>query len=623
MFLIGVLLEAAGTTLDPPVLRKRTCLAIGIALAVITLLVFGRSAWQNFSFLNYDDQKYVFQNTHVRQGLTLDGLVWAFQPSSIVVGNWHPVTMLSHMLDCQLYDMWSGGHHLTSVLWHTVNVVLLFALLVRMTGAVWPSALVAALFAWHPLRAESVTWISERKDLLSTFFWFLMLWAYVSYVRRPAWWRYLPVACWLVLGLMSKPMVVTAPCLLLLMDYWPLRRFQTDRNDEDLARFGKLLLEKLPLLAIAFAFCAITLGAQSRARVPWEAYSLEIRMLSALQSYVAYLAQAAWPVDLATPYLLSARVVTAARGLACGAVLLAISVGGLTLRRRFPYFPVGWFWYLGTLVPVIGLLQVGVQSMADRYTYVPMIGIFIIVAWGLADFVAAYPRWRTVVISAALVWLAVLSGLSYRQVGYWVDKVTLFRHTVDVDPQNHVARLYLGSALRTAGQPDLALIEFDRAIELGPHMFQGHQNKALVFYEMGRYGEAANELARAVRLSRERMKPEVEYSASMLAAKIFATHPDESVRNAAAAIEMAEHACEMTGYQFVEALDVLGMAYANAGRYRQAIPRAAQAYELYVAAKNIEAANQVADRIRLYRQGQPYRETPQSGAKLPGQDADD
>jgi tetratricopeptide (TPR) repeat protein len=252
-----------------------------------------------------------------------------------------------------------------------------------------------------------------------------------------------------------------------------------------------------------------------------------------------------------------------------------------------------------------------------------MIGIFIIVAWGLADLIAAYLRWKPVVVVTTTIWLVVLAALSYRQVGYWADKVTLFRHTTDVFPQNHVARLYLGSALRTAGRPDLALLEFDRAIELGPDMYQGHQHKGLLLYESGRYGEAAHEFARAVRLSRERMRPEAEYAAALLAAKIFATHPDDSVRNGAAAIEMAEHACEMTGYQFVEALDVLGMAYANAGRYRQAITRAVQAHELYVAANDIQGANQVAERIRLYRQGQPYRETPQTDAQLPRQESDD
>jgi len=613
----------SGAVAQPAAPRPGLCLAIGVVLVATTLLLFGRTAWENFAFLRYDDQQYIVNNERVRGGLSWEGIVWAFRPSTVVVANWHPVTLLSHMLDCQVFGMWSGGHHLTSVLWHATNAGLLFALLVRMTGRVWPSALVAALFAWHPLRAESVAWIAERKDVLSTFFWLLMLWAYVSYVRRPAWWTYLPVVLWLALGLMSKPMLVTAPFLLLLLDYWPLERFRTRRADEDLSELGQRLLEKLPLLALTVVFCAATLEAQSRARVSWEVYSLETRLLSALQSYVGYLYLAAWPAELATPYLMSARVVTAAAGLSCGALLLAVSVACLYFRRRFPYLPVGWFWYLGTLVPVIGLVQVGVQSLADRYTYVPLIGLSLIVAWGLADLVGWAPRLKPLVVALVIVWLGILAGLTYRQVGFWRDKVTLFAHTVEVLPNNHVARLFLGSALKTAGRPADAIEQFDKAIELGPDMYQGHQHKGLVLYETGRHGAAATEFARAVRLSRTRMKPEVEYAAAMLAAKVFAAHPDEAERNPAAAIEMAEHACEMTGYQFSEALDVLGMAYANAGRYRQAIARTRQAYELYVAGNELETAAKLAERIRLYEQEQPYREAPQKTVPLPGQNADE
>jgi hypothetical protein len=514
------------------------------------------------------------------------------------------------MADCQVYGLEAWGHHLTNVLWHTVNVVLLFWLLTRMTGNLWPSALVAALFGWHPLRVESVAWIAERKDLLSTFFWFLMLWSYTSYVRRRTWWNYLLVALWLVLGLLSKPMLVTAPFLLLLLDYWPLGQFHDAAGREELHNFGSRILEKLPLFCIVAAACAMTLRTQSGARMPWEAYSFETRFLNGLISYLAYLDQTFSPKDLAIPYLLSTRTVTVGRGLGCGAVLLAISVLFVFLRHKRPYLPVGWFWYLGTLVPVIGLMQVGVQSMADRYTYVPLIGIFIIVAWGLADFVAELPRAKKLVVTASVAWLVVLAILCYRQVHFWRNKITLFTHTAAVTERNHIAALFLGGAYKAAGRTDEAIAQFDRVIEIGPMLFQGYLNRGLTLYSVGRYPEAAAEFARAVRISNNRMPPKHEFASALMAAKIFASHPDESSRNAAAAIEMAERACALTGNEYPGALDVLGMAYANAGRFRDALLQADQARRIFAENALPQQAQEITERIRLYQQQIPYREEP-------------
>lgn len=604
-----------GSNVEPPLpWRRMAWIAAGLALT--TFAVFGRAAWEGFDFVRYDDHQYVIDNEIVHGGLTWEGIRWAFRPDSIVVSNWHPLTMLSHMADCQLFGLEAWGHHLTSVLWHIANVVLLFAVLVRLTGALWPSALVGALFAWHPLHVESVAWIAERKDVLSTFCWLAMLWAYASYVRRPAWWSYLPVAFWLTLGLLAKPMLVTAPCTLLLLDYWPLARFRSPGRDEDFDRLGRLLLEKLPLFAIVAGVIAITLGAQSGARMPWEAYSLETRIANGLQSYLAYLGQTVWPQNLAIPYLLSARANTLWRGAAGGVALLAISGGCLALRRTRPYLPVGWFWYLGTLVPVIGIVQVGLQSMADRYTYVPLIGIFIMLAWGLADLVVARPRLKPVLVVATCLWLMVLATLTYRQVGYWRDKISLFQHTADVLERNHVARLYLGGALRLAGRTDEALAEFDRAIDLAPQQFKGHLQKGFLLYRAGRFSAAAAELALAVRLSNGRLPPEGEVAAALLSARVFATHPDSASRNPAVALEMAEHACAQTGYQYPLALDVLAMAYANAGRYPQAASRAIEAREIYRAANLPEMVDEVTDRIRLYQQQQAYRELPSRDAEL-------
>lgn len=603
----------------PPASQRRMVL-ISIALALVTLAVFGRTAWERFDFIGYDDQKYVSSNEVVRRGLNWEGVRWAFDPSSIVVANWHPITMISHMADCQVWGIEAWGHHLTNVLWHTVNVVLLFWLLARMTGDVWPSALVAALFAWHPLHVESVAWIAERKDMLSTFFWLLMIWSYTSYVRKRTWWRYALTALWLVLGLLSKPMLVTAPFLLLVLDYWPLGQFRDTAGHEDLRIFAKRVLEKLPLLAIVAAGCAVTLATQSGARMPWEIYSFETRFMNALLSYLTYLNQAAWPQDLAIPYLLSSRDVSVGRGLVCGAVLLAVTVLVVYERNRRPYLAVGWLWYLGTLVPVIGLMQVGVQSMADRYTYVPLIGIFLIIAWSLWDLVKAFPWAKWPVVAATTLWLAVLAVLCYRQTHYWHDKITLFTHTAAVTRQNHIAALFLGGAYKSAGRTDEALAQFNYVIEIAPMMFQGYLNKGLTLYSAGRFPEAAAELARAVRMSNDRMKPKQEFTAALVAAKIFATYPEESGRNAAAAIEMGERACAMTGYTYPRALDVLGMAYAEAGRFRDALVQADQARRIFAENNLPKEAGEIAARIRLYQQQMPYREEPRIELVIPDTD---
>lgn len=597
--------------------------AISVALALAVFLTFGRTAWENFDFLRYDDHRYVTANAMVQRGLTWEGILWAFDPRTTVVSNWHPLTMLSHMLDCQLFGLSSWGHHLTSVLWHVANSVLLFWALLRMTSALWPSALVAALFGLHPLHVESVAWISERKDVLSTFFWFLLLWTYTSYVRRPSVGPYLLLMLWLTLGLMSKPMLVTAPLVLLLLDFWPFARLPATAPPGPARLLGRPIVEKLPLLLIALAFAAITWQSQSKAQLGWEAFPLGTRAMNALLSYVAYLGKFIWPTALANPYLISTREITLPRAAACGALLAAITVVCLWQPARRRYLPVGWFWYLVTLAPVIGLVQAGIQSMADRYTYVPLVGIFVMIAWGLGDAVAAWPRLRIPAAAATLVWLLALSILSYQQAGVWRDTVTLFRHAATVTPDNHVAEMHLGRALRAEGQFDEALAAFDRLIALAPDAPQGYFQKGLTYYAVERFPEAAAQFHRAVRSSNGRMKPDLEFSAAYLGARILAAHPDESQRDAAAAIALAEHACQLTGYQQPQALDALGMAYANAGRFDEAIVRATHASELAQQAGAADLAKEIAARVGLYRQRTPYREDPASGAGLPELGTDD
>ena len=348
-----------------------------LALAACTLAVYWQA--QGYAFINYDDNDYITQNPAVFRGLSWGALKWAFTES--LASNWHPLTWISHMADCQFFGVTAGAHHMVNVVWHIANAILLFLVLRLMTSRLWTSAFVAGLFALHPLHVESVAWIAERKDVLSTFFWFLTTWAYTGYARRGGAHRYMITLSLFAIGLMAKPMLVTLPFVLLLLDYWPLARFA------DSAKMRVLIVEKIPFLALTAASCVVTFAAQFKEAVaPVDDLSVVQRLLNALVSYFDYVRMMFWPSRLAILYPLSVeaqwwKVVVAAL-FVCG-----VSVLAFRLRRSHPYLITGWLWYLGTLVPVIGLVQVGNQSLADRYTYVPLTGLFIIVAWGVSDLI--------------------------------------------------------------------------------------------------------------------------------------------------------------------------------------------------------------------------------------------
>jgi tetratricopeptide (TPR) repeat protein len=439
---------------------------------VLTLIVFLQV--QGFDFINYDDPFYVAQNTHIRQGLTADSIRWAF--TSTEGANWYPVTRLSHLLDAQLFGMQSGWHHLTSVLIHALTTLLLFAFLNRATGSRWPSAFVALIFAVHPLHVESVAWVSERKDVLCAFFWMLALWAYVRG-------NYVLVFLAFTLGLMSKPMIVTLPFVLLLLDFWPLRR--------------RAFAEKLPLVAIAAGSAVVTFVAQQRSGAvePFAAVPFGLRLENALTSYVIYLAKTIWPSDLAVfyPYPTSIPVV---EWIPAAAVLGAISYVVIKLRSSQPYLAVGWFWFIITLVPVIGIVQVGGQARADRYMYLPMIGLAIAIAWGLA-------HWKR---PATL--LAAVAGVSFTvaawsQTGYWQNSESLFRHAVDVTSHNAVAQHQLGNALLDApGRLPEAIAHLRAAVQSNPASAAAHSDLGTALARSpGRLPEAVNEFREAVRLN--------------------------------------------------------------------------------------------------------------------------
>src|SRR5580704_10167611 len=401
-------------------------IAICIALAGLTWLIFGQTLWHDF--VNYDDPRYVYENTRITGGLSISGIAWAF--THIHSLNWHPLTTISHMLDCQLYGLKAGWHHFTNVLLHTLATILLFRALEQMTGAVWRSAFVGAVFAIHPLRVESVTWIAERKDVLSGVFFMLTLLAYVCYVRSPRVGRYLVVVFLFVCGLMSKPMLVTLPFVLLLLDYWPLARIK--------GQFGKRVLEKIPLIALSAVSSIITFLVQKGAVGRAEDLPILERINNAVVSYVLYIWQMLWPVNLAVFYPHPENRLPFWETASCLLLLICITAVAIGLRKQRPYLVTGWLWYLGMLVPVIGLVQVGWQGRADRYTYLPQIGLYIAATWGVADVTALYRYQRATLSAAAVALIGALSLCAWVQTSYWRDSERLFRHALAVTTNNDV-----------------------------------------------------------------------------------------------------------------------------------------------------------------------------------------
>jgi len=422
-------------------------------LALATLLLYLPTA--SHAFVDYDDPDYIFDNPHVVSGLSLKNVLWAFTTG--YAANWHPLTWMSHMADCQLFGVVAGPQHVVNALLHAANAAILFLALWRMTACLWRSAFVSALFAFHPLHVESVAWIAERKDLLSAFFWLLALLAYQAYAGRPALRRYLLVALCFAMGLMAKPMVVTLPAVLLLLDYWPLGRLGSSRQ------LGGLLLEKIPLLGLSAASCAITFLVQRNGGAMSTVQAIGPRLVDALLAFYFYIGKMLWPHDLMLPYVAGPSPGAPLLALA-GVLFLGLTLGAVALGRRAKYLPVGWFWFLGTLLPVIGIVRVGIQSAADRYTYIPSIGFFIVLVWGAADLSARFRVPKPALAVAAAVLLCACAALASWQIGYWKNSETLFLHSVLVDPDNLEADNCLASTYST--DPDPSLRNPDRALGL-------------------------------------------------------------------------------------------------------------------------------------------------------------
>jgi tetratricopeptide (TPR) repeat protein len=512
-------------------LKNKQDLIISVLLLVATLSVFW---WvRNCDFIIFDDPLYVTQNQHIEQGLTLEGIKWAFTTG--YAANWHPLTWISHMLDVQFFGLKPGWHHLSNLVYHTVNVLLLFFVLRRMTNARWESAFVAALFALHPLHVESVAFVAERKDVLSALFWILTMGAYCTYVERPGLKRYLIVVIFFALGLMAKPMLVTLPFVLLLLDYWPLQRFQQIKSDQVISaamntdsRKGRtkkkrkraaddrvkgeiragsrnrwefiysLFWEKIPLFILALLSSIVTYRVQEQGGA-LRTWSLSDRISNAFISYIAYIEKTIWPTDLAFLYPVPPSFPV---WQVVGAALLLIAITVMVIRKaeKNPYLPVGWLWYVGTLVPVIGLVQVGFQARADRYTYIPLIGLFIMATWGASELLKNWRYRKEALVVSSVSILLCLALVTWKQVRLWQNTFTLFDHTVKVTENNYIIYSGLGTAYKNNRNYEQAIKDFERVIEIKPDYAEAYVHLWSIYSRLGKGSQATENLKIAARL---------------------------------------------------------------------------------------------------------------------------
>lgn len=655
----------------------------GIAIALVVVTVAAYWPVRNFEFVTLDDVEYVTQKPWVQLGLTWDGLARAW--TEPVAANWHPLTMITHMLDCQLFGVDAGWHHLTNLALHVVCSVLLFWVLWRMTGQLWPAAIVSALFAWHPLRVESVAWISERKDVLSGTLAMCVLAAYLVYVRDLRLRRYALVFGLLALGLLAKPMLVTLPFVMLLLDYWPLNRLRGwDRTwREALDRYGWLALEKVPLIVLVLLSSVITFLVQrdQGAVEGVTKFPLSGRIANAIATYVGYIGMMIWPSDLAVPYPLTGMQATGAQVAGAAFLLVAVTIVAWCVRRRCPWILVGWLWYLGMLVPVIGIVQVGRQAMADRYTYLPSIGLSIAVVWTLA-YLVNRRRWLAIPLGVLIVAaLVAYTLMTHQQVEYWRNSAALYAHALDVTQENATAHLGMANELVRQNEWTAAIEHYRRGLEIEPESINGYYNLAVVLLakrvafedvernlrlalERGynpaavhaRLGElyliqgnqdaARNSFANALKATGPQLPETVTGMAVILVregepaqavdllsralqggfnlqvadklAWIYATHPDEDVRNAPVALQLASEVCRRTENTNPAYLDTLAAALAANGQFDAAVAAGTSALrqirELQRSSESqhwSDLSRQLERRLATYGRERPFTDDPQ------------
>ncbi len=551
--------------------KHKTLLVIsGLAAAVLGVF------WSvhKFEFVNYDDNKYVTENRHISSGFTSKNVIWVFTHEHC--DNWHPLTGLSHILDCEFFGLNAGRHHLINLLLHIINTVLVFIIFRMLTGAFWQSAFVAAVFGLHPLHVESVAWISERKDVLSAMFWFLTMAAYFHYVKNPKLNRYILALGLFAMGLMSKPMLVTLPFALLLLDYWPLERLtlvKMNSAGDIWKNIRHLVWEKMPFFILSVVSCVITVVVQSKtgALKDIEQLRFSVRVFNAVVSYVRYVLKMVWPTDLAVFYPHPGG--TLPRWQIAGAIVLLAAVTFLVVRAggQYKYLFTGWFWFLGTLVPVIGLVQVGGQSIADRYTYIPLVGLFIIIAWGTNDLLAGWRHKELVLwlLSSAVIFI--LAVLTTFQVGYWRDSISLFEHAIKVTSRNYLAYGNRGFAYYNKGEYAKALSDFNKAIEFNPRDFLAYNNRGMTYAQVkGDYAKAISDFNKALDINPRYAEA---YNNRGNTYAIGKGEYDHAISDYNKAIEFNPN--------YVDAYNNRGNIYAQGkGEYIKAIPDYAKAIEI-------------------------------------------
>jgi hypothetical protein len=561
----------------------------------------------SLGFIRLDDYDYVCSNTVVRSGINGHSVLWAF--TAVCASNWHPVTWLSHMCDCELFGLDPQVAHLENLGFHLANTALLFLWLCLVTGARWRSFFVAALFAIHPLHVESVAWIAERKDVLSGFFFLLVLLAYTHYSRRKTTWNYLLVFALFVMGLMAKPMLVSVPIVLLLVDFWPLSQLDFPSASTwkpFLAAWRPLLLEKIPLVLASLGSCLLTLWAQSKGDAfgAMQGTTLVGRSLHALVSYNLYLEKIIWPANLAVYYPLSTVNPAIPAVLGSLLVLALVLAGGFWLRRTQPWLLAGWVWFLVMLLPVIGVIQVGLQSMADRYAYLPSIGLFIVAVWGAAELVA---RFRPLRISAVCLGVACLLACSIQtrhQLGFWRDDLTLYKHVVEVTPRsNFLGYLRLAKLYFSLGQDDDGVTALYSSLEADPKDLMARERLAVELLKRGNLVEAAKQYRLILA-----QRPDVPGWLNNLA-RILAVAPDPALRNGAEAVPLARRACELTHFKDPNFLDTLAAALAESGNFDEAVTTARNACDLAAAAGNAQMLEQYRKMVDLFQHRQAYHIT--------------
>lgn len=651
-------------------LSREAWLVLG--LLALTALIYSRSLWEGHEFLLFDDNLYVTANQATLEGPSARNIKAVFDPNHRVAANYHPLTEISHMVDGRLYGLtrpW--GHHLTNILFHLANTALCYVALRRMTGSFGPSLLVAALFALHPMHVESVAWISERKDVLSAFFWFLGLVFYERYARGSGWY-FVGVFLCMLLGILSKPMMVTFPCVLLLLDFWPLGRLSgAPWSAEWRTTAQRLVLEKLPLFALTVFSCLMTMRAQRAggAVSTMETLPLLPRVWNALYSYNAYLFKAIWPTGLAVPYPFTRELAleTAIMG---GLGFLIVTYLAWNSRKKYPFLTVGWLWYVGTLVPVIGLVQVGNQAMADRYTYIPFTGLFIALAWGLADLCKDSVAIRRVVVAGSAAAVLLLAAMSFVQIGYWRNTVTLFSRTIEIFPDHYLGHYGRSTGLLVQGDLKGALASAQEAVKLHPDGAAGWHNQGYLQLRLGDLNKAAESYRQAVKLSSgttsyavdlawveydlgnlddaERRFDQIisrggnpyramlgrgavalkkgqtdialrkflaarklapnDSACYIMLARIMAGTPDPKLRQPREALRVAEWICANSRQVRPYWLDTLAAAYAANDRFDEAAAIAQKARDLAKAHKDSALAGEIEKRRELYLQRQPLRE---------------